>query len=302
MRLSPTNGIESVVDAIEPTEAWLLAANARYRAADIPPKHRSARAWRDYALEHGVPLEIGHPIARRIVAWFEVRSTPSNMAVGPFFRGAFFWDSTFWSMDVPVIFGTVRINVFAMLTEMPPHLKLELSQDKRALDELVTCFVSATDCALSVDQLEGAISGFRRDFLLSGYRELSAASSVLLSTEPTGKATNSLTLAVEMFGKWLLSTRSGLDEKAAKNKYRHDVEAILRDCSQYLPQSEHSALAQLTRLLPPMEHRYKASDPEPRELWTCYLSAIEVIASLVRAETGRDTRSSLRRPKDAADT
>lgn len=278
----------------EPTEAWLLAANARYRGADIPPKQRPAQAWREYAVEHGLALDMRHPITIRIFAWFRARSTPSSAAVGPFFRGAFFWDAMFWPLDVPVIFGTVRINVLERLPTMPPQLKAELAQDERALEDLVTCCASAIDCALSVEEVRTSSTGFPRELLQSGCRELTASAAILLSSEPTGKATNSLALAAEMFGKWLLATKAGLDEKGAK-KYRHELSAILRDCSPYLPQAEHAKVTQLAGVLPPMGDRYKGGEPKPRELWECYLSTTEVVACLLRAETGINTRTSLRR-------
>jgi hypothetical protein len=192
------------VNSHEPTEAWLLAANARYRRTDIPPKQRPAQAWREYAVEHGLALDTRHPITIRIFAWFRARASPSSIAVGHFFQGVFFWDAVFWPLDVPVIFGTARINVFDRLATMPPQLKAELAQDRRALDDLIACCASAIDIAMSVEELRAPSIGFARELLHSGYRELIAAASILLSSEPTGKATNSLALAVEMFGKWLL--------------------------------------------------------------------------------------------------
>ena len=58
----------------EPSDAWLRAADARCRAADISPSRRAWFAVKDYAAQHGRPLEQGDPVVERIFSWFRDHS------------------------------------------------------------------------------------------------------------------------------------------------------------------------------------------------------------------------------------
>ena len=60
--------------AHEPSDAWLRAADARCRAADISPSRRAWFAVKDYAAQHGKPLEQGDPVVERIFSWFRDNS------------------------------------------------------------------------------------------------------------------------------------------------------------------------------------------------------------------------------------
>src|SRR5687768_12327796 len=103
---------------LEPSDSWLHAANERYRAADTPPKQRPWLAWSDFAREREVTIDSTHPIVKRIFSWFRANTQEGSMSMGPLFRAAYYFDTSFWPLDIPVVFGTVALDLFSRLTTM----------------------------------------------------------------------------------------------------------------------------------------------------------------------------------------
>lgn len=278
----------------EPTDEWLSAANLRYREADVPPRQRPWRAWTDYADEQRIALELRDRRVTRIFDWFKEHTQEGSHRTGPLYQGAFYFDACFWALDVPVVYGTVTLDLFASLTTMPVGLKQALARDPGAMEQLLITWTSCIDYGLGFDDLlkEGT-TGIAGDFLQSGHRELCSCVGLLLAPRPNAKAAHTASFAIELVAKWLLATKEGLDSEGAK-KLGHNLERLLERCSPYVPNAELAAHIERARLMPAIGARYEGAEPPPRYLWEAYLTAQTIVATLTRVVTGRDSQPTLR--------
>lgn len=277
----------------EPSEAWLQAANDRYRAEDVVPKQRPWRAWRDYAGERGLALELRDARVQRIFSWFQQNTQPGAHQAGPMFRGAFFFDACFWPLDVPVVYGTGTLDLFAALSTMPLTLKQSVLRNDEAMAQLVMLWTCCIDYAFGFEDIGPSSGGFPQNLILSGHRELCSCVGLLLSPRPNAKAAHTASFAVELFAKWLLATKDGLDEKRAR-AFNHNLVHLLDACRPYVPEREINAHIARARLMPPVSDRYDGAEPSGRYLWEAYLTAQTVAASLTRVQTGRDSQAALK--------
>jgi hypothetical protein len=90
-------------------ESWLIAANARYREQDLPPKQRPFQAMLDFTGEFNCSLTHDSPLTRAVFDYFYRNSAPGAHRVGSLFRGAFYFDACFWPVEMPLIFGQVQL-------------------------------------------------------------------------------------------------------------------------------------------------------------------------------------------------
>lgn len=287
--------------ALDPSEEWLQAANERYRAADVVPKQRPWRAWRDYAEERGLDLELRDPRVQRILSWFEQSTQPGAHQAGPMYRGAFFFDTCFWPLDVPVVYGTVALDVFTALPTMPATVKQSALRDKETIAQLLTVWTCCIDYAFGFEDLQRPpLGGFAEHLILSGHRELCSCVGLLLSPRPNANVAHTASFVVELFAKWLLAVRDGLDETRAR-AFNHSLVDLLEACRPYVPEDEINAHIARARLLPAVAARYDGAEPPTRYLWEAYLTAQTVAASLTRVQTHRDCQAALKRQDRGGD-
>lgn len=280
---------------IEPSDEWLQEANRRYRAEDLIPRQRPWQAWKDMSLEQDIPLALDDPRVQRIFRWFEQHTQQGAHQMGPLFRGTFFFDACFWPVDIPVVYGEVKLDVFASMSTMPDRLKIAVARDRDAATQLLTHWTSCADYGLGFEDLQRPSSGgFPEHLLLSGHRELCSSVSLLLSARPNARAALSASFAIELFAKWLLAIEIGLDEQGARKQYGHNLSALLEACRPYVPANELDDHIARAALMPKVSDRYEGAEPPLRYLWEAYLTAQTVAASLTRVKTGRDCQADLK--------
>src|SRR5689334_9624564 len=96
----------------QPTEEWLQNINARFRSQNVPPKQRPWLAWQQWTKETRQTLSLGDDALRRIFSWFEHNTRAGSQYIGPFYTGAFYYDSCFWPVIIPLVFGRVQLNAW----------------------------------------------------------------------------------------------------------------------------------------------------------------------------------------------
>jgi hypothetical protein len=285
------------VDALslKPSEEWLQAINGVLRSKDVPPRQRPFKAWVAYADQHGLSLSFDDPMTRRIFEWFRANAQEGSLNIGTLFKGAYFFDACFWVLEIPVFYGTVELEPWTFLPSLPTSLKSAVARDRTALAGLINVSISALDYALSFDDLlkTPASNPFALGMLVGADRELRASGELLLTARPSAKSAHSAALAVEMFGKYLLAVRAGLNDRGAKT-LGHNLEAILAQCGNVSPVRELNVLIGRAKLLPNINDRYSDAEPPARYLWEAYLTALLVAAGLVRTLTHRDAAGAMK--------
>lgn len=285
----------------EALEAWLQAANERYRREEMPPRRRPFQAMSDYTREFNCSVAFGSPLATTVFDWFYGHSKPSSHAVGALFTGAFYFDACFWPLSIPMGYGTFTLNALESLDTMQPHLRKQLEQNRRDMWRLATYWADCCDYAYGIDDLRRLHTLDQRTltFLENGDKELVGAIAQLVSPRPNDKAILSLRMTTEIFLKALLIQEKGLTDPELK-KLSHRIEDVAEQCFLATKLTEFQVVARASKVFPEVSDRYTGTDRKLSDVWVALCVAQTAATTVTRHYTDRDMRPQLfTKPKEA---
>lgn len=279
-------------------ESWLEQFNERMATEGVPHLQRPLRAMEEWTRLHPVTLAFDSPEVSAVFRWFERNSPPAAHYIGSVFQGAYYFDAAFWPVDIPLVYGTVRLNAFDMLTGMPVPIKQRLAREPNLMDFLLF-WADCVDYGYGHQEALRAaqLSDFGKELFQSAHREVSAATVILLEKRANPKALESSRMALEMFLKTFIAAHIGLSEKEAR-ALGHDLEAALQECVHIVPNSELQDLVGQLKMFPPINARYQALHIPAQNIWHGYALTMFCAATIVRGLTGTDIRPTIRRGGD----
>ncbi len=274
-----------------PSEDWLKKINEKLRREDVHRDSRTFIAIKEFAKEFNYPfLDLTSDEARAICKWFSENPNPGSREM---YKGAYYFDSCFWSVNVYVIPGHQSgINPFDSL-QMPDKLKQQLESDSRESCNFMSLWVDYFDYAYGFDDILKlkTFNELASNFIGSADNELQATVSLLLEDNPQPKAIETARMAVEMFLKAILIINdNSWDEKKLKNKIGHDLIKAIDYCVSVTGSKELQNLRSRMSFFPPVEDRYKGKARKNADLWQGYALAQVVGAIFTRMFSDRDTR------------
>ena len=300
---------------------WLEIVNSKFAEKEVHYKDRPGLALGEWAAREHQGFALSSIEANEISSWFEAHSRAGAHALGELFTGAFYFDSCFWPVTVPIGYGTVKLRALDSLKTMPVSIRQMLIADQHSLSRFIEVWLNCIDYATGLrdaviranasseklpkikevrgNKGEEFIKG--EEMLNSGDKELRASVSLLLEQTPSSKALECSALAAEMFMKafiavkrLLAAKKPPLTEEEAIN-LSHSLNRILDACLEEEPQSELGLKRGALASFPLPHERYKAkarSRSGGRKLWEVYDVAQFISTTVVRALSGRDIRKS----------
>lgn len=97
------------------SEEWLKKLNKEFRDAGVEQRRRPWEAIRRYSDEFHVSIDISSGLAKQIFEWFAAHSKPGAHQVGSLYESVYFYDSAFWSVSIPIVYGTAKLNALESL-------------------------------------------------------------------------------------------------------------------------------------------------------------------------------------------
>jgi hypothetical protein len=280
-----------------PSEDWLKKINEKLRREDVHPDSRAFIAIKEFSKEFNYPfLDFNSNEARTIFQWFSENTKPGSHAIGSMYKGAYYFDSCFWSVNVDVIPGNqFGINPFDSL-QMPDNLKQQLESDFREYFKFTFYWVNCFDYACGYDDILKLkdFNELANNFIRSAHKELQATVSLLLEDNPQSKAIETARMAVEMFLKAILIINdNSWEEKKLRKKIGHDLSKAINSCVRVTGSKELQNLRSQVTFFPPVDDRYKGKARKNADLWQGYVLAQVVGAIFTRMFSDRDTRPQL---------
>lgn len=284
---------------VEVTEAWLAQLNERFRRQDVPAGKRPWLAWAELSkTEERVDGE--DPRVQRIFAWFDANTKPGSQQVGPAFVGAFYFDSAFWPLSVPMVFGRGKIDVLRCLQLMSNSLKEVIVSDAEALANLRETWAACADYAYGRMDIwrrerDGVFqsSSFCMGMLTSAHRQLEGCVSMLLNDRPNPASVEHARMATEMFLKAYLAANMRFGDKESR-RLGHDLEKIVDTCIALRPgDPDLVRMRARVPVFPPVKARYEGTKRAAKELWQTY-SVCQSTAGLVVRALARRAPAQLR--------
>jgi hypothetical protein len=271
-------------------ETELEKLNEEFRKEDIEPRRRPFEALRRISMRTKRSIIFPSVEADFVFRWFEANTKPGSHTVGFQHQGTYYYDSTFWSVNIPIIFGSVQLNALDALHEMPQKIKANLSGNRKDIWDYIIFWADCIDFGYAYDDLykDKNYDAFGRQLLCAGYEELSSATTLLLEHRPNKRAIMNCRMATEMLLKCFIAFKDGLTETQAKN-LGHNLENIFE---KFLEVSGYQHLAEIKNLLrvfPDIHERYKAQEADNLSLFNGYCFAQSIGALIARAFTDRNT-------------
>lgn len=272
------------------SEEWLRKLNKEFREAGVEQRRRPWDAIRRYSTEFNVSVALSSDLAKRIFEWFKAHSKPGAHQVGSLYEAVYFYDSEFWSVSIPIVYGTVELNALESLYQMPEHIKTDLiSDNKRAWDYMVF-WADCVDYGLGLDDLKktGGLDSYGMKLLMSGDQELRAATSILKQPRPDSRTILTCRMAVEIFLKSFIALKDGLTEKQAK-AIGHDLNKALDKFIEVSGYNHWEAARSKLSGFPSIHERYKKQEVPLNLLWDGFAMAQSLGAVTIREHTERNT-------------
>ena len=244
----------------------------------MPHQQRPFKAWQDFSVEHRCSLSLNSPTVSAIFDWFYEHSPPGAHHAGPLFTSACFYDAAFWPIHIPIILGTVHINMLDCMETMPPRVKAQLVSSGATLERIGKHWVNCMDYGLG--HLELAALRPRAEGLFKGaHAELIGAIAQLLLPRPNTKAVLSFVLAIEIYLKCVLVQERDATEKELRD-LSHNLLNLIGAVEQFFKPDDISIVRGRLHSYPPHGDRYKAPQWSSSEAWE-YLELAQVVGTIV---------------------
>ena len=273
---------------------WLEVANRRYGAEGIPHKGRPFQAMSDFARERNCTLAMNDPLTKRIFDWFYEHSPPGAHQVGSVYTGVHFYDTAFWPVYVPLIFGEVSVNALDCLETMPAPIKSALEGSRQDIWTYVIHWVNCMDYGYGQMDLEGTARLRTRasKFLGAAHSELVGANAQLLDHRPNVKAILGMRMATEIFLKAVLVQERNLSDNQLM-RISHKLEDAANACAEATKEQLFEEIGKRASLYPPVSARYGDTGWSKANVWQAATLTQLAGATVTRLYTERDMRASV---------
>src|SRR5216684_746624 len=124
----------------EPTDEWLEQINDEFTRKGVSHKQRPWDAWMRWCAHTGVSSSLRDADVKWIFDWFEENTMTDSQMMGPIYLGAFYYDSCFWPISIPVISGERTLAIDKFLKTMPDPIKTRLMRDREAFGAYMDLF------------------------------------------------------------------------------------------------------------------------------------------------------------------
>lgn len=277
------------------TEEWLIRINSEFSKKNMPHIKRPFEALRIYSVEFGCSVAFNSDLANFVFEWFERHTKGDAHKFGPIFSSTFFYDGEFWELDIPQFFGTVKLDPYSSLKNMPSAIQERLIANSDESTEYLLYWADCFDFGLGFDVV-GESDGYDEfgiNFLKAGYEELSSAASLLRAPRVNPRAVMDARLAVEMFFKAYAGLKGQLDKNEAMN-ISHHLEKGLRKMVDISGDQSLEELKPRLGVFPAIADRYKAQTMSNAELWDCFRLAQHIGALVLRHFSDYDALSDIK--------
>lgn len=281
--------------------AWLEAANRRYSTEGIPHKGRPFTALSDFIREHRCSLAFDDPTTKAIFQWFYESSPPGAHQVGSIYTGVYFYDTAFWPVCVPLIFGEVSVKAIDCLETMPSQIAQMLGSSHQDMWIYAVHWVNCMDYGYGQMDLEsGPILKPRAvQFLGAAHSELIGANPQLLESRPNVKAILGLRMATEIFLKAVLVQELELTDDQLR-KISHKLEDAATRCAEITHEKAFAEIAKRVSLYPPVAARYEDTAWPTANVWQATTLTQLTAATVTRLYTDRDMRATVLSPREGS--
>jgi hypothetical protein len=234
-------------------------------------------------------MDLSSNTAKQIQKWFEENSKPGLHHVGAIHEAAYFYDSQFWTVSVPLVFGEVKIEPTSSLEEFPEKLKQDLLRNPRDLFDYAIFWADCFDYGFGMEDIRTTsnLNAYGLQLLKSANQELGIATLALTQNRPDSRAILHCRMAVEIFLKSFLALKTNATDNDLK-KINHNIDKALTEFIKVSGYENWENARNQLKVFPSIEDRYKEQRLSTSQLWLGYSLAHSLGATIMREFTKRN--------------
>lgn len=266
--------------------------NTALQKEQIEIGRRPWEAMRRYSMEYKTKFLLDSDIARFIFEWFKKRYGKREQHIRALYESVYFFDATFWLVEIPLGYGQFRLDARDSLRTIPDPVKDTLLSNPRTAWDFALWWADCVDYGFGVREVghDTSLSPFGLRLFDAGDQELRATVSLLKETYPHSRAILTARNAVELFFKAMLALKNCLTESEAK-KLGHDLTKIYELFIKTTGLNHWKALENILNTFPSTEGRYSKQTLDRKVLWDAFAFAQSTGVLIVRQFTTRNTIS-----------
>jgi tyrosyl-tRNA synthetase len=278
--------------AADSTIGWLEQLNELLRTETVHPEKRLLWIWNESSNHIRKSLPYDDQALARLFHWLTSQVQKDPQSLNAVYVGAYFFDSAFWPVLIPLETGGARVDPLDSLNIMPEHTKLHLLSDSRELQNFVAFWAACLDYALGVGKLlrDKNSSTFFQHLIRSGHRQLELNMVQLFEQARDCHLLISARVATEMFLKAFIARKTILSENSAR-KMGHNLSEALDKCLEIDRDSDLSTIRSELRFLSLIHEPNLACTS--KDLWRAYRVAQFTGATVVRSLTSESSHLSV---------
>jgi len=230
--------------------------NDDLRREEVPHARRPFEAIMRASKRLGISISMRSKESDTVFKWFKEREKPGSGAVGGVYKSAFYFDSEFWAVDIPIAYGTVSIGPFDYIRDMPEETIDLLAKTWGA--QYLVFWADCADYGMGFDELcrNKDLDQFGIELLNAADQELRNTILLLLETRPKSRAILTARMATEMFIKSFLALSRGLSHEEATS-IGHNLEAGLKEFISVSGMTNWQPIVEKLKVFPPVADRYR---------------------------------------------
>lgn len=273
-------------------ETWISHLNEQLSQEGIGHFNRPIIAIQRYSIDFKVAIAFDSATAKRIFHWFETSSKPGVHAVGPKFRSAYWFDAEFWEVDIPIFFGSIKLDPIEALHGMPPNVLSRL-KESLSFKEYALHWADCLDYTYGFDFISKTAaykSSGAFDLLCAGNEEIKSAIALALELRPNARCAMSSRMSIEMHMKWCLAHEFNFGEKELRN-IGHNLQSAVEQITHKANDPTFRSVANGIETLPQISDRYEAlAKIGLPAMWSGLSSAHRVAAWITRRHSPYNVR------------
>jgi len=216
--------------------------------------------------QYGIQVKIPSAFSDEVFTWFKRRTKPGSDFIGSLYKSVYYYDSEFWPVKVPIIYGAVAVDPMTCITGMPDQIREKFNRT-RGSDYLVF-WADCMDYAFGFDDLarSSGLDMYGLELIRAADQELRSSVTLLLEARPNNRAILTSRMATEIFMKSYIALKVGLSEKEAQGIGHNLVKGLKR----FVAVSGMTHLKNLEQKLivfPSVGNRYNEQNVSSSELW-----------------------------------
>lgn len=272
---------------------WLEEISSTLSREGVEPYRRPWEALRRLSLARATPIDVSSPLAKSVFDWFQQRSRPGTHQIGALYTSLYYYDSSFWKMEIPLGYGRFVLQPQASLKGMPQLLKDRLLVDQNAGFDFTVWWADCVDYAFGISEVARPDKDkFGLSLLYAADQEMRSAVIVLLEPRTNARAILMLRMAVEMFLKSIIALKVGLNDAQAK-EIGHD---LYKGFDRFIALTGYDAwrpAKDILDIFPPVSERYQRQHVDAATLWKAMGLAQSLGTVVVREHTDRNTLAAI---------